>query len=129
MKLKEYFTEEPFDIPGVDIPCCTGDYMDIRDNDPSNLAWDEDTVEGYRYCACRRVGFLKEGEPLCDLDAVDDFTEKISTRSMDRYNAALEADEELDVILQKRRENDLRLGEVLILFKRRRERITWDTAR
>ena len=120
MALKEYFTEEPFDIPGVDIPCCTGDYMDIRDNDPSSLEWDEDTVEGYHYCACRRVYCLKEGEPLCDLDAVDDFTEKISTRSMDRYDAAQEADEELDVILQKRRENDLRLGEVLTLFKKKK---------
>ncbi|MHC9542638.1 MAG: hypothetical protein AB9903_24275 [Vulcanimicrobiota bacterium] len=92
MKLKEYFTEESFDIPGVDIPCCTGDYMDPRDNDPFSLAWDEDTVEGFHYCACRRVHFLKEGEPLCDLDVVDDFAEKISTRSIDRYDAALEAD-------------------------------------
>ena len=120
MILKEYFTEEPFDIPGVDMPCCTGDYMDIRDNDPSNLAWDEGTVEGFHYCVCRKVHFMKEGEPLCDLDAVDDFAEKISTRSMDRYDAALEADEELDVILQKRRENDLRLGEVLTLFKKKK---------
>ncbi|MHC9539747.1 MAG: HNH endonuclease [Vulcanimicrobiota bacterium] len=120
MKLKEYFIEEPFDIPGVDIPCCIGDYMDPRDNDPSSLAWDEDTVEGFHYCACRRVHFLKEGEPLCDLDVVDEFTEKISTRSMDRYDAAQEADEELDVILQKRRENDLRLGEVLTLFKKKK---------
>ncbi|MHC9539765.1 MAG: hypothetical protein AB9903_09600 [Vulcanimicrobiota bacterium] len=120
MKLKEYFTEEPFDIPGVNIPCCIGDYMDIRDNDPSSLAWDEDTVEGYHYCACRRVHHLKEGEPLCDLDAVDDFAEKISTRSMDRHDAAQEADEELDVMLQKRRKNDLRLGEVLTLFKKKK---------
>ena len=120
MLLKEYFTEEPFDIPGVDIPCITGDYMDIRDNDPFSFPWDEDTVEGYHYCACRRVHFMKEGEPLCDLDAVDDFAEKISTRSMDRHDAALEADEELDVILQKRRENDLRLGEVLTLFKKKK---------
>ncbi|MHC9544766.1 MAG: hypothetical protein AB9903_35075 [Vulcanimicrobiota bacterium] len=128
MVLKEYFTEEPFDIPGVDIPCCIGDYMDIRDNDPSSLAWDEGTAEGFHYCACRKVHCLKEGEPICDLDAVDDFAEKISTRSMDRYDAALEADEELDVILQKRRENDLRLGKVLTLFKKKRARITWGTA-
>jgi len=120
MELKEYFTEEPFDIPGVDIPCCIGDYMDIRDNDPSSFAWDEDTVEGFHYCACRRVHCLKEGEPLCDLDAVDDFAEKISIRSTDRYDAALEADEELDVMLQMRRENDLRLGEVLTLFKKKK---------
>ncbi|MHC9544971.1 MAG: HNH endonuclease [Vulcanimicrobiota bacterium] len=120
MKLKEYFTEEPFDIPGVDIPCCIGDYMDPRDNDPSSIAWDEDTVEGYHYCACRRVHFLKEGEPLCDLDAVDEFAEKISTRSMDRYDAALEADRMLNEMLQKRRENDLRLGEVLTLFKKKK---------
>ncbi|MGV8118804.1 MAG: HNH endonuclease [Candidatus Xenobiia bacterium LiM19] len=120
MKLKEYFTEEPFDIPGVDIPCCTGDYMDIRDNDPSSIEWDENTSEGYHYCACRRVHCLKEGEALCDLDAVDEFTEKVSTRSMDRYDAALEADGKLDEMLQMRRENDLRLGEVLTLFKEKK---------
>ncbi|MGV8122028.1 MAG: HNH endonuclease [Candidatus Xenobiia bacterium LiM19] len=120
MKLKEYFTEEPFDIPGVDIPCCIGDYMDINDNDPSSIEWEEDTVEGYHYIACRRVHCLKEGEPLCDLDAVDDFTEKISTRSIDRYDAALEADRKLDEMLQMRRENDLRLGEVLTLFKKKK---------
>ncbi|MGV8119102.1 MAG: HNH endonuclease [Candidatus Xenobiia bacterium LiM19] len=120
MKLKEYFTEEPFDIPGVDIPCCTGDYMDIRNNDPSSIEWDENTSEGYHYCACRRVYCLKEGEPLCDLDAVDEFTEKISTRSIDRYSAALEAEGKLDEMLQMRRENDLRLGEVLTLFKEKK---------
>ena len=120
MALKEYFTEEPFDIPGVDIPCCIGDYMDIRDIDPSNLGWDEDTVEGYHYCACRKVHCLKEGEPLCDLDIVDEFTEKISTRSMDRHDAAQEADSKLDEMLQMRRENDLRLGEVLTLFKKKK---------
>ncbi|MGV8120185.1 MAG: hypothetical protein AB2L14_10540 [Candidatus Xenobiia bacterium LiM19] len=63
---------------------------------------------------------MKEGEPLCDLDVVDDFTEKLSTRSMDRHDAALEGDEELDVMLQMRRENDLRLGEVLTLFKKKK---------
>ncbi|MHC9542133.1 MAG: hypothetical protein AB9903_21700 [Vulcanimicrobiota bacterium] len=94
--------------------------MDIRDNNPSSLEWDEDTVEGFHYCACRKVHFLKEGEPLCDLDAVDDFTEKISTRSMDRYDAAQEADRKLDEMLQMRRENDLRLGEVLTLFKKKK---------
>jgi len=120
MKLKEYFTEEPFDIPGVDIPCCIGDYMDINDNDPSSIEWEEDTVEGYHYIACRKVHCLKEGEPLCDLDAVDDFTEKISTRSMNRYDAAMEADMKLDEMLQMRRENDLRLGEVLTLFKKKK---------
>ncbi|MHC9538981.1 MAG: HNH endonuclease [Vulcanimicrobiota bacterium] len=120
MELKEYFTEEPFDIPGVDIPCCIGDYMDIRDNDPSSLAWDEDTVEGFHYCACRKVHFMKEGEPLCDLDIIDDFTEKISTRSIDRYDAAQEADRKLDEMLQMRRENDLRLGDVLTLFKKKK---------
>ncbi|MGV8121579.1 MAG: HNH endonuclease [Candidatus Xenobiia bacterium LiM19] len=120
MKLKEYFTEEPFDVPGVDIPCCIGDYVDINDNDPSCIEWDEDTVEGYHYIACRKVHCLKEGEPLCDLDGVDDFTEKISTRSMNRYDAAMEADMKLDEMLQMRRENDLRLGEVLTLFKKKK---------
>ena len=120
MVLKEYFTEESFDIPGVDIPCCIGDYMDIRDNDPSSFEWDEGTVEGFHYCACRKLHCLKEGEPLCDLDAVDDFTEKISTRSIDRYDAAQEADRKLDKMLQMRRENDLRLGEVLTLFKKKK---------
>ncbi|MGV8120412.1 MAG: HNH endonuclease [Candidatus Xenobiia bacterium LiM19] len=120
MKLKEYFTEEPFDVPGVDIPCCIGDYVDINDNDPSSIAWEEDTVEGYHYIACRKVHCLKEGEPLCDLDAVDGFTEKISTHSMNRYDAAQEADRKLDEMLQMRRENDLRLGEVLTLFKKKK---------
>ena len=120
MKLKEYFTEEPFDIPGVDIPCCIGDYMDPRDNDPSSLAWDEGTVGGFHYYACRKVHCLKEGEPLCDLDIVDEFAEKISTRSIDRYDAAQEADRKLDEMLQMRRENDLRLGEVLTLFKKKK---------
>ena len=120
MALKEYFTEEPFDIPGVDIPCCIGDYMDIRNNDLSSIEWDEDTVEGYHYCACRKVYCLKEGEPLCDLDAVDEFTEKISTRSIDRYDAAQEGDRKLVEMLQMRRENDLRLGEVLTLFKKKK---------
>ena len=120
MALKEYFTEESFDIPGVDIPCCIGDYMYIRDNDPSSLAWDEDTVEGFHYCACRKVRFVKEGEPLCDLDIVDEFAEKISTRSIDRCDAAQEADRRLDEMLQMRRENDLRLGEVLTLFKKKK---------
>jgi len=120
MILKEYFTEEPFDIPGVDIPCCIGDYMDIRDNDPSSFAWDEGTVEGFHYCACRKVHFMKEGEPLCDLDTVDEFAEKISTRSIDRHDAAQEGDRKLDKMLQMRREIDLRLGEVLTLFKKKK---------
>ncbi|MGV8124890.1 MAG: HNH endonuclease [Candidatus Xenobiia bacterium LiM19] len=120
MKLKEYFTEEPFDVPGVDILCCIGDYVDINDNDPSSIEWEKDTVEGYHYIACRKVHCLKEGEPLCDLDTVDDFAEKISTRSIDRYDAAQEADRKLDEMLQMRRENDLRLGEVLTLFKKKK---------
>jgi len=117
MALKEYFTGDPFDIPGVEIPCCIGDYMDPRDNDPSTFDYDDNTVEGYHWVNCGRVLWMKEGEPLCDLDAVDEFTEKISTRSIDRHDAALEADGKLDEMLQMRRENDLRLGEVLILFK------------
>ncbi|MHC9538754.1 MAG: HNH endonuclease [Vulcanimicrobiota bacterium] len=117
MALKEYFTEEPFDIPGVDIPCCIGDYMDPRDNDPSTFDYDDNTVEGYHWVNCRQVLWMKEGEPLCD---VGDLVQKIVSRSINRYDAALEADEELDVILQKRRENDLRLGEVLILFKKKK---------
>ncbi|MGV8120517.1 MAG: HNH endonuclease [Candidatus Xenobiia bacterium LiM19] len=57
---------------------------------------------------------LEGREPICD---VDDLVQQIVTRSINRYDAADEADRELDLIMLKRRGIDFRLGELLTLFK------------
>jgi len=60
---------------------------------------------------------VREGEPICD---VDELVHKIVTRSINRYDAADKADEELDLIMLKRRRIDFRLGELLTLFKKKK---------
>ena len=73
--LKEFYTEEPFYLDGVDIPCCIGDYMDPRDNDESTFDVDENTVEGFHYIPFEQVVLLKTGRPICDIeDLVRDIT-------------------------------------------------------
>jgi hypothetical protein len=59
----------------------------------------------------------EEGNPICD---VDELVQKIVTRSINRYDAADEADSELDMIMLKRRGIDFRLGELLTLFKKKK---------
>jgi len=60
---------------------------------------------------------VREGEPICD---VDELVQNIVTRSINRYDAADKADEELDLIMLKRRGIDFRLGELLTLFKKKK---------
>ncbi|MHC9542321.1 MAG: HNH endonuclease [Vulcanimicrobiota bacterium] len=86
------------------------------DNDDAVFI-DADAVEGYHWYPCSWVVWLKEGEPLCD---VDDLVREIATRSIKWHDAADEADRYLDKILHMRRENDLRIGEVLTLFKKKK---------
>jgi len=58
-----------------------------------------------------------EGKPICD---VDELVYQIVTRSINRYDAADEADSELDLIMLKRRGIDFRLGGFLTLFKKKK---------
>jgi hypothetical protein len=90
--------------------------MDLWDNDES-LFIDIDAVDDRNWYPCNLMVMLQEGEPLCD---VDDLVREIATRSINWRDAADEVDIEIDKILHMRRENDLRLGEVLTLFKKKK---------
>jgi len=67
MMLQEYFTEEPWDLSGIDIPCHTGEYMDVRDNDVSTFG-DPDEAESYHYYLCPIVEKIEKGKSVCDVD-------------------------------------------------------------
>jgi len=112
MDMHVLYTEEPIELIDCDYPCQTDESLDSWDIDDSSF---EDT--GYTWYPCGRAVWLNEGEPLCD---VDDLVQEIATRCINRYDAALEEDRELDRILHIRRENDLRIGEVLSLFKKKK---------
>ncbi|MGV8125412.1 MAG: HNH endonuclease [Candidatus Xenobiia bacterium LiM19] len=89
-----------------------------RDFGPTFQDTDDEASENPLLVNCRQVAVqLREGEPICD---VDELVQKIATRSINRYDAAFEADEELDLIMLKRRGIDFRLGELLTLFKKKK---------
>jgi len=89
--------------------------MDHSDSRPLFLADDE----GGECCQSNPAAVrLREDEPICD---VDELVHLIVTRSINRYDAAFEADRELDEIMLKRREIDFRLGLLLTLFKKKGE--------
>ena len=115
MMLKVFYTEEPTELCGVDIPCCVGDYMDPWDNDESNLDIDENTFEGYHWYPIERVMLLKKGRPICD---IDDLVRDILTRRIDRYDAARKVDWHLDRLIHIRLAVDLIMGEFLIYMKK-----------
>jgi len=92
--------------------------MHQRDFDPLFFDADDEADGGFRRDRSRQVVLkLEDGEPVCD---VDELVQKIATRSINRYDAAFEADEELDLIMLKRRGIDFRLGELLTLFKKKK---------
>ncbi|MGV8121990.1 MAG: HNH endonuclease [Candidatus Xenobiia bacterium LiM19] len=92
--------------------------MDHIDLDPLFLNACEGAAKEPRREDCRQmVVQLEEGNPICN---VDDLVQKIATRSINRYDAADEADRELDLIILKRRGIDFRLGELLTLFKKKK---------
>ncbi len=117
MLIQEFYTEEPLDLCGVDIPCYTGESMYAWDNDDSSFI-DSDAAEGFHWCPVAWVERLQEGEPICDIDGL---VQEIATRCINWYDAALEADWNIDRILHIRREIDLRMGEVLTHFKKKGE--------
>ena len=114
MLLQEYFSEEPWDLPDIDIPCHTGEYMDVRDNDVSPFG-DPDEAEGYHWYLCPIVEKIEKGKPVCDIDKL---VHKIVTGRINRYDAANEADSCMDGILHKRLAIDLRMGEMLKHLKK-----------
>ena len=114
MMLQEYYTEEPWDLPDIDIPCHTGEYMDVKDNDVS-LFGDPDETEGYHWYRCPIVEKIEKGSPVCD---VDKLVRRIATGRINRCEAAREADSCMDGILHKRLAIDLRMGEMLKHLKK-----------
>ena len=114
MMLQEYYIEEPWDLSDIDIPCHTGEYMDVRDNDIS-LFGDPDETEGYHWYRCPIVEKIEKGRPVCD---VDKLVSRIVTDRINRYEAAREADSCMDGILHKRLAIDLRMGEMLKHLKK-----------
>ena len=114
MMLQEYYTEEPWDLPDIDIPCHTGEYTDVRDNDVSTSG-DPDEAEGYHWYRCPIVERIEKGRPVCD---VDKLVHKIVTDRTGRHEAADEADSCMDRILHKRLAIDLRMGEMLKHLKK-----------
>ena len=95
-----------------------GSFMDHCVLDPLFPDADEDNAGKSIHNRCRQVIVqFKEGEPICD---VDELVQQIVTRSIHRYDAADEADRELDLIMLKRRGIDFRLGELLTLFKNKK---------
>jgi len=92
--------------------------MDQPDFDPLFPNACEGAAKEPRRADCRQiVAQLDEGKPICD---VDELVHQIVTRSINRYDAADEADSELDLIMRKRRGIDFRLGELLTLFKKKK---------
>ena len=114
MMLQEYFTEEPWELSDIDIPCHTGEYMDMRDNDVTTFG-DPDKAEGYHWYLCPIVEKIEKDRPVCD---VDKLVHKIVTGRFNRYDAANEADSCMDGILHKRLAIDLRMGEMLKHLKK-----------
>ena len=116
MMLKELHSEELYELYDIDIPCYTGEAMDPWDNDEfTSIVFDD--VDEENWYPCNLVVMLKEGEPFCD---VEDLVREMATRSINWHDAADEGDRELDKILHMRRENDLRIGELLTLFKKKK---------
>ncbi len=115
MMLKEFYTEEPFYLEGVDIPCCIGDYMDPRDNDESTFDYDENTAEGFHWIPFERVVLLKIGRPICD---IDDLVRDILTHRIDRNDAARKVDWHLDRLIHMRLGTDRIMGEFLTYLKK-----------
>jgi len=92
--------------------------MDQPDFSPTFQDTDDETPESPLSINRRQiVVHLREGEPICD---VGEMVQQIAIRSINRYDAAIEADRELDGIMLKRRGIDLRLGELLTLFKKKK---------
>jgi len=91
--------------------------MDRSDSEPLFPAADD--ADNSRECDPGRLTAvqLREGEPICD---ADELVRKIVTRSINRYDAAYQADWELDGIMLRRRGIDYRLGELLALFKKKK---------
>jgi len=116
MDMQVLYTEEPIELIDCDYPGHTSESLDSWDIDDSSF---EDTYEkeGYTWYPCGWAVWLKEGEPFCE---VDELVQEIASRCINRYDAASEADLELDRLLHIRRENDLRIGEVLNLFKKKK---------
>ena len=114
MMLQEYYTDEPWNLTDIDIPCHTEEYMDARDNDVSTFG-DPDETEGYHWYLCPIVEKIEKGRPVCD---VDKLVHKIATDRINRYDAAHEADSCMDGILHKRLAIDLRMGEMLKHLKK-----------
>jgi|GEM_PF-5207838 len=84
--------------------------MDHIDIDPLFPNACEGTAKEPRHEDCRQVAMRPEdGNPICN---VDELVQKIVTRTINRYDAADEADSELDMIMLKRRGIDFRLGEL-----------------
>jgi len=108
--------EERFSPTRTKLPCCKGGNMDQHKYN-SMFPNADDTVE--KSCCTHEIDLIRlnEGEPICD---ADELIQEISTRSINRYDAAHEADRDLDEIMLKRRGIDFRLGELLTIFRKKK---------
>ncbi len=114
MMLKEFHTEESIEFGDCDYPGHTGESPDSCDIDEPFIEYPYES-EGYTYYPCAWVERIEKGKPICD---IDDLVHEIVTNRIDRYDAAIEADWNLDRLIHIRLAVDLIMGEFLKYLKK-----------
>jgi len=113
--LKEYYTEEPIEFVDCDYSVHAGESPDSWDIDDSSFE-DSYEAEGYTNYPCAWIERIEKGKPICD---IDELVHKVITRNIDRYDAAIEVDWNLDRLIHIRLDLDLRMGKLLTHLKKK----------
>ncbi len=115
MMLKAFHTEEPIEFVDCDFPGHTSESPDSCDIDDSFIE-DPYEKEGYTNYPCAWIERIEKGKPICD---IDDLVHEILTNRIDRNDAALKVDWNLDRLIHIRLAVDLIMGEFLKYMKKK----------
>jgi len=115
MDTKIFCTEEPIQFIEDDYPGHTGESPDSCDFDEPFIEYPYEK-EGYTNYPCAWVERIEKGKPICD---IDELVREILTNRIDRYDAAIEADWNLDRLIHIRLAVDLIMGEFLKYLKKK----------
>jgi len=115
MDTKIFCTEEPIQFIDDDYPGHTGE-------SPGSCDFDEPFIEypyegeGYTNYPCAWIERIEKGKPICD---IDELVHEIITNRIDRYDAAIEADWNIDSLIHIRLNLDLIMGEFMKYLKKK----------
>ncbi len=118
MLTHELFTEEPIELLDDDVPRHKGKSGDSWISDDFTID-DLDDIEGYHWYPCAWVMRADEKDAL--LSETDDLVHQIITRTINRAEAAHEADWNLNRLIHMRLDLDLRMGELLTHLRKKKE--------